>query len=75
MLQQTILSLIKLGHIESAHDVSDGGLFTSLIESCLQNNLGFDIETTSDIRKDSFLFGESPSRIIVSVLEIYEDDD
>ena len=73
LLQQTVLSLIKLGCIESAHDISDGGLFITLIESCLQNNLGFDIVTFSDIREDSFLFGESPSRIIVSVLETKED--
>ena len=37
------------------------------------NNLGFDITTSSEIREDAFLFGESPSRVIVSVREVKED--
>ena len=38
------------------------------------NDLGFDITTSSDTREDVlFLFGESPSRIIVSVREVKED--
>tara|TARA_B100001287_G_C22685592_1_gene533355 strand:- start:4582 stop:6822 length:2241 start_codon:yes stop_codon:yes gene_type:complete len=72
-LQQTITNLIKKGVIESAHDISNGGLFISLIESCFQNNLGFEIVSSSDVREDAFLFGESPSRVIVSVTETGED--
>ena len=41
-LQQTIRELIKLRVVESAHDVSEGGLFITLLESCFQENLGFD---------------------------------
>ena len=37
------------------------------------NNLGFDITTCAEIREDAFLFGESPSRVIVSVREVKED--
>ena len=37
------------------------------------NNLGFDITTSAEIREDAFLFGESPSRVIVSVREVKED--
>ena len=72
-LQQTITSLIRKNVIESAHDISNGGLFISLIESCFQNNLGFEIVSSSDVREDAFLFGESPSRVIVSVTETGED--
>lgn len=72
-VQQTVLNLIKSESIESAHDISDGGLYITLLESCMQNSLGFDIITSSDIREDAFLFGESPSRIVVSVLETNED--
>ena len=72
-LQQTIKNLIRKGVVESAHDISNGGLFISLIESCFQNNLGFEIVSSSDVREDAFLFGESPSRVIVSVTETGED--
>ena len=66
-VQQLVKNLIAKGLIESAHDVSDGGLFITLLESALPNGLGFKIETDEDLRKDAFLFGESQSRILVSV--------
>lgn len=66
-LQQVIKTLIKNRLIESAHDVSDGGLFITLLESGMPNNLGFKISSDEDIRKDAFLFGESQSRVVVSV--------
>ncbi len=72
-LQQCIKGLIKNSFINAAHDVSDGGLFTTLVEMCLPNDLGFDIVTDSEIRKDAFLFGESQSRVVVSVVEDDED--
>jgi phosphoribosylformylglycinamidine (FGAM) synthase-like enzyme len=33
------------------------------------NNIGFDVATDSELRKDAFLFGEVQSRIVVSVTE------
>lgn len=33
----------------------------------MAGSLGFEIETHTDIRKDAFLFGESQSRVLVSV--------
>lgn len=65
--QQNISKLLRKNSIESCHDVSDGGLFIALIESCLENELGFSIETNKNYRVDSFLFGEKQSRAIVSV--------
>jgi phosphoribosylformylglycinamidine synthase len=72
-LQQCIKGLIKNSFINAAHDVSDGGLFTTMVEMCMVNDLGFDIVTDSEIRKDAFLFGESQSRVVVSVVEDDED--
>ena len=72
-LQQCIKGLIQNSFINAAHDVSDGGLFTTLVEMCLPNDLGFDVVTDSEIRKDAFLFGESQSRVVVSVVEDDED--
>ncbi len=66
-LQQVLKQLIKLHLIRSAHDVSDGGLFISLVESAMVNELGFDISTDDEIRIDAFLFGESQSRVVVTV--------
>lgn len=66
-VQETIKMLICNNLIASAHDVSDGGLFITLLESALHKDFGFSIITDSKIRKDAFLFGESQSRVIVSV--------
>ncbi len=65
--QQVIKQLIQKRLVQSAHDVSDGGLFITLAESAMHRNLGFSIETDFDCRADAFLFGESQSRILVSV--------
>jgi phosphoribosylformylglycinamidine synthase len=69
VLQKAISKLIADKAIQSAHDVSEGGLFITLIESCFNRNLGFSITTDSSIRKDACLFGEAQSRVVVSVNE------
>jgi phosphoribosylformylglycinamidine synthase subunit PurL len=66
-LQQTLRGLIANRLIESAHDCSDGGLFTTLVESAMVKNLGFEITTDEEFRKDAYLFGEAQSRVVVSV--------
>ncbi len=67
-LQQKIAELIKRKLIASAHDVSEGGLFITLAESAFPNNLGFDVVASDfNIRKDGYWFGESQSRVVVSV--------
>ena len=69
LIQASISKLIKLKLINSAHDISDGGLFINLLESSMVNNLGFEINSDVSIRKDAFLFGESQSRVVVSLSE------
>ncbi len=66
-LQEILKTLIKGEVIRSAHDLSDGGLFITLLESAMPDNLGFRIQTDKSIRKDAFLFGEAQSRVAVSV--------
>lgn len=66
-LQKKVAELISDRVIDSAHDVSEGGLLVALCESGFNNELGFSIQTKQGIRKDAFLFGESQSRVIVSV--------
>ena len=66
--------LIKRGIISSAHDVSDGGLWTTLVEMALPNALGFDVVTDGEIRTDAFLFGEGQGRVVVTTSEDNETD-
>ena len=70
--QQLLLELIGKSLIQSANDVSDGGLFISLLESAMPRNLGFDITTDAEIRPDAFLFGEAQGRIAVTVSQSKE---
>jgi phosphoribosylformylglycinamidine synthase len=68
-LQETTKGLIENGLVNAAHDCADGGLFVTLSEMGYPNNIGFDVATDSELRKDAFLFGEVQSRIVVSVTE------
>ncbi|MBN2682974.1 MAG: phosphoribosylformylglycinamidine synthase subunit PurL [Bacteroidales bacterium] len=73
-LQQAVLESIRRDLLQSAHDVSEGGVFVALVESGIVNNLGFDITTDAEIREDAFLFGEAQGRIIVTVSPEKEGD-
>jgi phosphoribosylformylglycinamidine synthase len=73
-LQDCVKALIKNNFINAAHDVADGGLFTTLFEMGLPGGLGFDIVSDSEVRKDAFLFGEAQSRVAVTVTEDYEEE-
>jgi phosphoribosylformylglycinamidine synthase len=67
-LHKALLGLINGNHIVSAHDCSEGGLFITLLESAFHRNLSFNIQhSTSNIRLDSFLFGEAQGRVVISV--------
>jgi phosphoribosylformylglycinamidine synthase len=72
-LQEQVKMLIRQGVLQSAHDVSEGGLFVALMESSMAGNLGFDITTDAEIRTDAFLFGESQSRVVVTVAPDQEE--
>ena len=70
-VQKTALEAIEKGLVQSAHDCSEGGLAIALAEGCISNpvkKMGAAINlATSRIRMDALLFGETQSRIIVSV--------
>lgn len=75
-LQQVIRGLIENGDIQSAHDVSEGGLMTMLFEKGFNRELGFSVNSVTEsyldgkpVRKDAFWFGEAQSRVIVTVAE------
>lgn len=66
-VQNACREAIKKELLSSAHDCSDGGLSISLAESCIKGGKGAKIEIENKIRSDALLFGESQSRIIVSI--------
>ena len=70
-LHQTIKKVILEHLIESAHDISEGGLFITLLESGFNWDLGFEASASStsgeQLRPDAYWFGEAQSRVVVSV--------
>ncbi|MFH1087822.1 MAG: AIR synthase related protein, partial [Chloroflexota bacterium] len=66
-VQQACIEAVKLGVLQSAHDCSDGGLAVALAESAIQGGLGFSGRVPANGRRDAALFGESQSRIVVSL--------
>jgi phosphoribosylformylglycinamidine synthase len=72
-LQRLIIDLIRSGAVESAHDCSEGGLAIALAECTFDSNgLGVSADLPAVSGLDGFainatLFGESASRIVVSV--------
>ncbi len=66
-VQEAIRELVRAGHVESAHDLSDGGLAVALAESSFgSENIGADVHLDSDLNPELLLFHEGPSRILVS---------
>ncbi len=55
------------GLIASAHDLSDGGLAVALAESCLAGGVGARIDLPLEKEARLTLFGEGPSRVLVSL--------
>ncbi len=68
-VQAACLEAIRAGLAASAHDCSDGGLAVTLAESCIYGGVGAQVTLPtmeSKLRLDARLFGESPSRIVLS---------
>jgi phosphoribosylformylglycinamidine synthase subunit PurL len=66
-VQAFVANIIKNNLIQSAHDISEGGLAITLLESGFTNDLGFELSVQENMRKDAFWFGEAQSRVVVSV--------
>ena len=69
-VQEACLRAASEGILNSAHDVSDGGLAVALAEGCFLGSAGArgaDVCLRSDLRPDALLFGEEPSRIVVTL--------
>ncbi len=76
-LHDALRGWIQSGVIRSAHDCSDGGLAVALAECCISQVSGrhtprwigaqIDLAHITGARLDALLFGETQSRIVVSV--------
>jgi phosphoribosylformylglycinamidine synthase len=70
-VQACTVALIRRGLVQSAHDCSDGGLAVALVESCISaqsGRLGAVVQLhLGRLRRDALFFGESQSRVILSV--------
>lgn len=69
-IQNLLLDLIKKGLVNSAHDISEGGIGVCLAECCVinqENLIGCEVSIPIKTRKDFSLFSESQSRIIISI--------
>ncbi|MFN5225439.1 MAG: phosphoribosylformylglycinamidine synthase subunit PurL [Bacteroidota bacterium] len=54
--------------LQSAHDLSEGGLIISLLESGYTKQLGFQVAgTPAAFRTDAFWLGEAQGRILISI--------
>lgn len=68
-LQHAVLAMTQGGVVQSAHDVSDGGLATALAESAVGNGespLGVAVELDDSLPAVPLFFGEAQGRIVVS---------
>jgi phosphoribosylformylglycinamidine synthase subunit PurL len=76
-LHLALRALIYSGAVKSAHDCSDGGLAVALAESCISQLVAretprligaeIDLSAFKDVRRDALLFGETQSRVVISV--------
>ncbi len=69
-LQEALLGAIQAGFVKSAHDCAEGGLAVAVAECCISNRenpLGAQITLEDRIRSDCLLFGETQSRVVISV--------
>jgi phosphoribosylformylglycinamidine synthase len=68
-LQECLASAIRRGVVRSAHDLSEGGLLAAAVESALSAPCPLGVELVIDDPRPPHvcMFGEGPSRIVVSV--------
>ena len=64
-VHEAMREIAERGLAQSAHDLSDGGLAVALSESCT-GDIGARVNVTAGDRVEFTLFGEAPSRILLS---------
>jgi phosphoribosylformylglycinamidine synthase len=66
-LQHCLIETVQAGLVDSAHDISDGGLAVAMAECGFRNLIGARLEvSSSDLPAECVLFGEDASRVVIS---------
>jgi phosphoribosylformylglycinamidine synthase len=66
-LQKALIEMAQAGLLDSAHDCSEGGIAVALAECCFAKGIGVSANLESGGLPAEFaLFGEDPSRVILS---------
>jgi phosphoribosylformylglycinamidine synthase subunit PurL len=66
-VQSAVREMVREGAVESAHDLSDGGLAVTAAECCTKVGAALDLD--SNLRPEFLLFHEGQSRVLVSTAE------
>lgn len=71
-IQEAVRNLVRKKLVASANDCSIGGLLVALCKCAFPNDMGFSLASNfssliSNFRMDALLFGETQSRIVISV--------
>lgn len=61
-----VLECINQGLFKSVHDISDGGFIVALLESAVRGKKGAEVEISTSLREDFYLFSETPGRFLVT---------
>ena len=81
-LQRLVADLVAEGLLESAHDCAEGGLAVTVAECCFDSGgIGAELSlpptppgaATDALAATTALFGEAPTRVVVSVAERHVD--
>ncbi|MEM2200084.1 MAG: phosphoribosylformylglycinamidine synthase subunit PurL [Thermoplasmata archaeon] len=75
-ISMKILEAMKKGYVRACHDISEGGLATTLSEMMLGTNMGIyaDISNMEFMRSDFKLFSESNTRWVLEIDLSHEND-
>ena len=69
-LHALLVAAAEAGLLRSAHDAAEGGLAIALSECALTSGIGLEVRLSpQELRPDALLFGESASRVVVTVRE------
>ena len=66
-LQETLRELVTGGMLSSAHDLAEGGLAVALAECAIAGGVGAEIDLPGKQELLLALYGEGPSRVLISL--------
>ena len=65
---ESLLKLIEKGYIESAHDVSLGGLLTAISKMCIKGKKGIKFDKSKNLMIDiEYFFAEDQGRYVIEI--------